>query len=492
MLIQPWNYHDESVEKHDLAYEWRNGPYSLLLLATQLRKHNHDVVLVDLARDLVVLKGDVDACLAKFSLTIRKIKPDIIGVGFFSVHYLEVQRALEVARQTCDKIGLRPLFIAGGIHASTEPKKTIKELGFDYAFIVEADLGIIRLADGQDPETVEGFVGPDTIDLGNGEVIKPLDLLPYPDWSLCDYRFYAYPSFAKLKFRQSRSLDMIMGRGCPYRCAFCAYNAFSKVRYYSAGYLVEQMEYMIREFGIDGIFFTDSSIGNNQRLLTEFCEQMIGRGLSKHIEWYGCMRSNQINESLLKLMWRAGCRFLFYGFESGSQRVLDLMVKGVTVENNVKAAELHKKFNFPYHASVVLGYPGEREEDIVKTLKFLRTILPPVVGINCYVPLPGSPDYEKLRLQGVTDFDNPKEWRKIGEVNPSRIYADVPEEKFRELLAEAEHLAYVKIPGIENSSGQGISSSRVPSTKGRLRLSLGKTARKFLRSGVSVFHAEDK
>src|SRR3989337_1767866 len=261
MLVQPWNYHDEGVRVHNLSQEWRNGPYSLLLLATQLRRHNHQVIVIDMIRNLVVLSGDVEACLEEFSESIRQFRPDILGFGFFSIHFFEVRRAVQAARHTCDKIGIQPLFIAGGIHASTEPLQTIDELGFDYSFVGEADLGLVELADGRKPETVRGIVETETSTYEKGEEMKLLDSFPFPDWSLCDYKFYAYPSFGKIKFRLSRSLDMIMGRGCVYKCAFCAYNALSAVRFYSADYLVAQMEYMAKEFDIDGIYFTDSTIG---------------------------------------------------------------------------------------------------------------------------------------------------------------------------------------------------------------------------------------
>jgi hypothetical protein len=90
MLVQPWNYHDEGIIKHDLSQEWRNAPYSLLLLATWLKKHKHQVLIVDLMRDLVALSGDVDACLAKLSKSIITFKPEIIGFGFLSAHFIEV------------------------------------------------------------------------------------------------------------------------------------------------------------------------------------------------------------------------------------------------------------------------------------------------------------------------------------------------------------------------------------------------------------------
>src|SRR3989337_1791764 len=103
---------------------------------------------------------------------------------------------------------------------------------------------------------------------------------------------------------------------------------------------------MAREFSLDAIYFTDSTIGNNRKLIYEFCELMIEHGTAEHQEWYANIRPNQVDEEQLKLMWRAGCRFLFYGFESGSQRVLDLMVKGIDVEANYRAAELHNRLRF--------------------------------------------------------------------------------------------------------------------------------------------------
>jgi len=452
MFVQPWNYHDEGIKVHDLAGQWRNGPYAILLLATQLRKHHHQVAVVDMSRDLVVLQGSVDACLNKLSQEIEQFNPDIIAFSFFSIHYFEVKRAVEAARQTCEKLHIQPIFLAGGIHASTDPHGTIQDLGFDLAFVGEGDVGLVKLADGQKPDSILGIISSSTVTTTMGEQIEALDSLPFPDWSLCDYQFYAYPSYGRIKHKKSSSLDLIMGRGCFFKCAFCAYNAISAVRGYSAEYLVEQVEYMEREFGIDGLFFTDSTIGNYRRTLIEFCELMIKRGTAKRVEWYVNIRANQVTEDLLKLMSRAGCKFWFYGFESGSQRVLDLMVKGIKVESNYRIAELHNKLRLPYHASMMLGYPGEQEEDIFETFKFLRTVKPPIVGINWYVPLPGSPDYDKLKAEKVIQTEDPWEWRRIGEVNSAKVYADVPEPRFRELYDEATRIAYSELPAITNTN----------------------------------------
>lgn len=481
LLIQPWNFHDEGIKKHDLSHEWRNGPYSLLMLATQLKAHNHQVFVLDMMRDLVVLRGDVEQCLNTLFNSILRFKPDIIGFSFFSIHFLEVKKAVETARKACTEIGIRPIFIAGGIHATIEPQSTIRELGFDYAFIGEADLGILQLAYGCAPRSVRGVVDASSESCAKGKEVHELDSLPFPDWSLCDYKFYAYPSYGKLRTKKASCLDMMMGRGCVYRCSFCAYSALSRVRFHSAEYLFDQMRYMTNTFKVDGIYFTDSSIGNNRQLLREFCELMIREKRTKPYKWYGNIRSNQVNEDLLKLMWRAGCRFLFYGFESGSQRVLDLMNKKVKIDDNYKVVSLHHKLRFPFHASMIFGYPGEKEEDLKKSIQFIKHSRATNIGINWYVPLPGSRDYEKLRQEGAINTDNPLLWRRIGEVNFSQVYADIPEQRFRELFSEAVMSAN------EGRSGAAKGGFLFPGTvtpylwRSRMKMKLDAVADKFIK-----------
>lgn len=385
MLVQPWNHEDEGIKNHDLSHEWRNGPYSLVLLGTILNKNGHEAIVADLSRDLLACNGNTQKCVSGLHDKISEFKPDIVGFGFFSFHKQTASSIVNGARKYCKSVGMNPMFIAGGIHATIEPQET-KELGFDYAFKGVADTGILRLANGTNPILIEGVQ-----DKTLGEETVNLDELPFPDWSLCDYKFYLTPSFSRMRIRTTSSLDMIMGRGCAFRCSFCAYNALSNVRFYSTGYLVEQMKYMKRSFGANGIYFTDSSMGNNRKLLRELCEAMIRADLG--MEWYANIRVDQVDEDLLKLMWRAGCRLLLYGFESGSQRVLDLMNKKVKVEDNYRIAKLHHKLDFPFNASFIIGYPSETVSDAKETIKLIRASKPTSIGMREYDLLPGSPDY---------------------------------------------------------------------------------------------------
>src|SRR5262249_51184634 len=329
MLVQPWNFHDEGVGHEDLINEWRNAPYSIVLLGTMLRDQGHEVRVVDLIERLITNRGNLRRTLDRLGDEIWDFRPDIFGVGFFSIHYIEVLKLVQFARDMCRRAGVRTKFIAGGIHASTEPMRTLRDLDFDYVFVGEAEISLSKFCDGVDPKEIKGVIARETplpaeaaspggrtiiplevqaagpARLGTltfdhkAETLEDLDSLPYPDYSLVNYRFYAQPNRAKFRRFEAKSLDIIMGRGCVYRCAFCAYNALSSVRFHSAAYLAGEVEYLQANFGIDSFYFMDSTIGNNQPLLYRLCDEFERSGLYRQIRWNGCMRPNQINRPLL-------------------------------------------------------------------------------------------------------------------------------------------------------------------------------------------------
>lgn len=459
LLFQPWNYHDELSPNYDPSKSWRNGPFNIALLATVLNNHSHKAKIVDLEPYLLKLKGDVEATLDYAERQLLDFKPDIVGVTFFSVHYIEVKKLMQHLRNAADRHGLDTIFVAGGIHASIAPQSCIDDLMFDYAFIGEAETGLLQLAEGHDPLSVQGVYNKSNLPQHNSsnsqngslsykkaQFMGNLDDLPFVDWGLLDYKFYSHPSSARLGFQSIGSLDLEMGRGCVYKCSFCAYNALSGVRFHTAEYIVENMVYNYQNFGVTGFYFTESTIGNNRKIIREMCEILIERQLNRKFVWLGNIRSNQVSEKDLRLMWRAGCRYLFYGFESNSQQVLDAMQKQCSVEANEKAAELHNRLYFPYHASMLFGFPGETADDVRQSIDFLARHKPPSIGINSYVPLPGSPDYDNLLKKGIINHDGPEVWRSIGEVNPNICYANMPPSVFHDLYKIACKLAYDVLP----------------------------------------------
>ena len=446
----------------DLLYHFRNIPAGIIISPTERMHGDHKRYFPDLYIHDNITDATMNNILLRQSEMINKAKQNIDHKIDPSA-LLIMENCLSSKKEWSKNKIIQEIMINGRHYYLTNivtmqcPMGISPDmrLNFDYVFLGEADLGIVDLADGKDPRSIPGIVDKYTVrtitDQKNlkksrGIEVRNLDSLPFPDWSMVDYKFYAFPSYARIKTMKSASLDIMMGRGCINKCSFCAYRVTSSVRYYSAEYLIQQMQYMIKNYQIHDFYFLDGSIGNNPKLLKEFCNKIIETRLNQTIKWYGNIRVDQVDEDLLKNLWKAGCRYLFYGFESGSQRILDLMNKGVKVEDNYRVANIHNKLKFPYNASMIFGYPGEREEDILMTMKFLKEVKPPSVGINCYVPLPGSSDYYQMLASGKIKIDDPSEWRHIGECNPFRIYADIPEDRFKELLNAAYHFAYTEIP----------------------------------------------
>jgi len=216
-----------------------------------------------------------------------------------------------------------------------------------------------------------------------------------------------------------------------------------KYRSNSPEYVSRNLEYMLEKFDIDSIYFVDSSIGNDRKQLEGICKILISTGPNSRFRWSANARPGQLDEGLLRLMWQAGCRKLLYGFESGSQRILDAMRKGCTVEQNERAAYLHRKLGFPYHASMIAGFPGETVNDLEATLKWLEHVRPPIVGVNTYAPLPGSEDYYKLRSMRKIEIESPETWRMIGETNnrESPIFANIEPDIFWQYVERMQDLA---------------------------------------------------
>ena len=421
-FITPYLYSDIGRDNIDLSCQWRNPPLNVLLLATFLQKKGHIVEIIDMQRELVAKKGDVQLCLTWMAERLLATQPDIVGFSFFSVHVPEICAITKKIKETFAKSGIAPLLIAGGIHATVEPEHTLRELEIDYVCIGEGELALLALADGVNPTSIPGIVSLDKLTSEQGVIVEDLDSIPFPEYSLCDWKFYASPTNARFRASTTATLDIMFGRGCVFSCNFCAYRALSQVRYHSAEYLIDLIKYVNKETHVSDFYCLDSTLGTNRKLLTEFCEKLIAEKSLK-IRLLGNMRANQVDEELLTLMQRAGYIYLFYGFESGSQDDLDRMNKKTKISSNYKAALLHNKLNFVYNASMLINYPGQTVADLRETEKFLIATQPPSIGINPYIPLPGCRDYDALKAANKLSHSTINDWRAIGETNTGTIYA---------------------------------------------------------------------
>ncbi|MCS6910092.1 MAG: B12-binding domain-containing radical SAM protein [Anaerolineales bacterium] len=225
--------------------------------------------------------------------------------------------------------------------------------------------------------------------------IKHLDNLPFPAWDLVDIERY------RRIWRERHgyfSLNVVTTRGCPYHCNWCAkpiwgqrYNARSPEN------VVAELVYLKQHFAPDHLWFMDDIFGLKPGWLERFADLVREAGV---VMPFKCLlRADLVTEKTAAALAAAGCRTVWIGAESGSQKVLDAMEKGQTVDDIRRATALLRRHGIEVGFFLQFGYPGETWADITLTRQMVRECAPDDIGISVSYPLPGTKFYERVKLE---------------------------------------------------------------------------------------------
>lgn len=193
---------------------------------------------------------------------------------------------------------------------------------------------------------------------------------------------------------------METSRGCYAHCTFCNKNIFGyKLRFKSPKRVVDEMEYIL-SLGFREIHIIDDVFTADMKRAAEICEEILRRRLD--VPWYprGGLRVDRVSLDLLRLMKKAGCYRVPFGIESGSQRVLDTVKKGETLEDARDAVSAAKKAGLEVECYFMIGLPGESPEDVEKSIEMAQSLEPDFVKFTITIPLPGTEYFEALKAQG--------------------------------------------------------------------------------------------
>lgn len=224
-------------------------------------------------------------------------------------------------------------------------------------------------------------------------VLRDLDTLPPPAWDLIDIRPYQ----EAWKIHGYFSINMATTRGCPYKCNWCAKPIYGN-RYHSHSpeSKAAELEMLMRNFGATHVWFCDDIFGLKPGWVQAFSDEVNKRGLK-----FRFMIQSRVDlllkEDTIEALAKAGCDTVWLGAESGSQRILDAMDKGTTVDQIKEARRKLKKYGVKTAFFLQFGYLGETQEDVEKTFEMLRQTLPDDIGVSVAYPLPGTPFYEKVK-----------------------------------------------------------------------------------------------
>ncbi|MDD4893907.1 MAG: radical SAM protein [Candidatus Omnitrophica bacterium] len=296
----------------------------------------------------------------------------IIG---FTVHFSSLLVSLEFARRI-KRIDSQRIIVFGGPDCCRELRglEIIKEEAVDIVVVGEGDEILPELADILEAEGhVEFSQGVllkkngKVIDCGDRPVLKYLDMVPFPDYS--DFS----EDILSGHYRQPERLDIFDSRGCITGCHFCSEWQFWKAyRSMSGDRIYEEVAYQIKKFpGVNYFYFIGSLLNGNIIALSRFCDLIIQNDLK--IRWAGqAVIRTEMNKELLEKMKKAGCEWLGYGIESGSQKVVDSMNKHFSVKNAGEVLRDTHQAGIGTQINIMFGIPTEEEDDFRQTLEFLK------------------------------------------------------------------------------------------------------------------------
>jgi len=365
-------------------------PLGLAYVAGALRK-DYEVSVVDLTARATIEGKEPEIILRE---KLQEVKPDMVGITSTSPTH---KNALDVAK-VVKEYGNIPV-IKGGTHETNASGTTIRNNSeIDYSVVGEGEETIVELADriskGESAKGLEGVIFRDNtelVDNGRRALISDLDSLPRParDLFYLDERFDEYYS-AKL-FDGKKSTSIMTSRGCPYSCSFCSSKVnWGRVRQRSVENVVEEFEELYLE-GFRGFMFEDDMSLANKKWFLRFAEQTKELGIEYSLQ----TRVDAIDEKTAKALSESGCKFMYFGIESGVQEILNTCNKRITLEQAEKAFSTARKYGIRSMASIQFGLDGEDFENLSTVRETIRTLnerlRPDEVAVSYTCLYPGSP-----------------------------------------------------------------------------------------------------
>lgn len=374
-------------------------PIGILSVGSALKHAGFGVELVNITEKEI--DKTVEEVVAK--------NPSLVALSVMTG--IQTKHSAEFSKKIKERSTLKVLW--GGIHPSLLPEQCLSESYIDFVIVGEGEETTVELAQKLEcRESLENVLG-----LGykqNGEVkinptrplISNLDLWPM-DFSLLDIEKYLY----KLD-KYKRVIAYKTSRGCPFNCAFCYNRAFNQSRWrvWSIDKVVDDIQYLKQKYQIDAIKFYDDNFFVDKNRALEILRRI---NLPSHLE----VRIDMIDDDLARQLKELKAFDLLIGAESGSDRLLALINKKITVQRIMAAVKSLAEYNVPASYSVIVGLPTETKEEFFSTVDLLYKIykIHPQAAftLGAYMPYPGSLMYDLAIKEGFQPPSRTEDWGKI-------------------------------------------------------------------------------
>ena len=372
-----------------------NLPIGLAYLAAVLEKSGHEVTVIDCPA-LEIDHKKLEAKIATF-------EPNVVGITSLTPMTQSTFLAVHVAKETCPNA----IVILGGPHATFMDEQILSENSeVDVVVRGEGEQTLLELMrhvfSFGDLHGIAGITfrkNGQIIRTPNRPFIQNLDELPRP----------AYEHFQLRKYRLFGKviLPIMTSRGCPFQCSYCVSSRMGGIRFRarSPKNVVDELEWLRDTHGADAFSFYDDTFTLDIERACEICEEIKNRNIG--LPWDCQTRVDRVSKEVLVKMREAKCQLVSFGVESGSQKILDAVKKGTTVEQNERAVRWAKEVGLPVSMSVIIGYPGETTDTLKQTMNFIRKVEPDYVYLCLATPYPGTELRELVKELG---WNMSREW----------------------------------------------------------------------------------
>lgn len=362
----------------------KTPPMGLAYLAATLEAEGYQPKIID--------ANAFELNFAELRKELEKESPDVVCVTAITPMINEAVASIKVAKSLCPDV----ITVLGGPHVTFCPLETFEDC---------PELDVICLGEGEETlneiihtiekrgsfENVKGIIYQKNKQFYKTEprpLIKDLDELPFPARHLLPMHRYTvlgqnYPL-----------LNIVSSRGCPFSCSFCSSSRIygKSYRARTANNIVDEIEQAINKYKTRSVEFSDDTFTLNRKRVEEICEEITRRKLD--ISWACSSRANLVTKDLIYKMKKAGCHLIFFGIESGSQRILKLMKKDETPNQMIRAVKVTKDAGIETLGSFILGYPDETRSDLLGTIEFAKKIGIDFAEFSIATPYPGTELFE--------------------------------------------------------------------------------------------------
>ncbi|HEY4149552.1 MAG TPA: radical SAM protein [Chitinophagaceae bacterium] len=382
--------------------QWATGqpyaPLGTLYAAALMRENGYRVSLFD-----TMFAHQADEAIAH----IDKEKPDFFVLyddGFNYLTKMCLTNMREAAFRMCKLARERGCTVIVSGSDSTDHYAQYLGEGADFVMIGEAEQTLLELVDvlrtgSSNFQKIQGLAYLEKgrpVKTAARSVMRELDALPFPAWDLVDINPYRQ---MWLKHKGYFSMNMGTTRGCPFKCNWCAKPIYGN-RYNSRSpeNVVRELKQLHDRYHFDHIWFCDDIFGLKPGWVAAFADLLEKE--SFRFKFKIQSRADLlVQENYVRALARAGCENVWMGAESGSQKILDAMDKGITIPQIYEATRLLREHGIRPAFFIQFGYPGETREDIESTIGMINELLPSEMGISVSYPLPGTVFYEKVKTE---------------------------------------------------------------------------------------------